>query len=127
MTTNHGSIEFIKFPNPLYPGDSTRMIKKWLRDSWARRKIAAMQSSVFQMQGRFTGSIDSTTITPGIYNAETITITVSGSQAVIYGTFIQFPGTYKAQLIIGGPAGACNIYTRRYLTGSSSWTAWTSS
>lgn len=44
MPTNHGSIEFIKFPNPQYPGDTTRMIKKWLRDSWARRKIAALQS-----------------------------------------------------------------------------------
>lgn len=42
--TNHGSIEFLKFPNPLYPGDDTRMIKKWLRDSWARRKIAELQS-----------------------------------------------------------------------------------
>ena len=37
--TNHGSIEFLKFPDPQHPGDSTRLIKKWLRDSWARRKI----------------------------------------------------------------------------------------
>lgn len=46
MPTNHGSIEFLKFPNPLYPGDNTRMIKKWLRDSWARRKILALQQAV---------------------------------------------------------------------------------
>lgn len=42
--TNHGSIEFLKFPNPQYPGDNTKLIKKWLRDSWARRKIAELQS-----------------------------------------------------------------------------------
>ena len=39
MPTNHGSIEFLKFPDPQYPGDKTKRIKKWLRDSWARRKI----------------------------------------------------------------------------------------
>lgn len=44
--TNHGSIEFLKFPNPQYPGDKTRMIKKWLRDSWARRKITDLQSQI---------------------------------------------------------------------------------
>lgn len=44
--TNHGSIEFLKFPNPQFPGDRTKMIKKWLRDSWARRKIAALQQAV---------------------------------------------------------------------------------
>lgn len=37
--TNHGSIEFLRFPDPAHPGDRTRLIKKWLRDSWARRKI----------------------------------------------------------------------------------------
>lgn len=46
MPTNHGSIEFIKFPNPQYPGDNTRLIKKWLRDSWARRKIAALTTAL---------------------------------------------------------------------------------
>lgn len=44
--TNHGSIEYLKFPNPTYPGDQSRMIKKWLRDSWARRKIAALQTAL---------------------------------------------------------------------------------
>lgn len=44
--TNHGSIEFIKFPNPQFPGDQTKLIKKWLRDSWARRKIVALQQAV---------------------------------------------------------------------------------
>lgn len=44
--TNHGSIEFLKFPNPQYPGDRTKLIKKWLRDSWARRKIVALQQAI---------------------------------------------------------------------------------
>ena len=46
MATNHGSIEFLKFPNPQYPGDDTKLIKKWLRDSWARRKILALQQAI---------------------------------------------------------------------------------
>lgn len=46
MATNHGSIEFLKFPNPQFPGDRTKLIKKWIRDSWARRKIAALQQAV---------------------------------------------------------------------------------
>lgn len=44
--TNHGAIEFLKFPNPQYPGDATKMIKKWLRDSWARRKIVELQQAL---------------------------------------------------------------------------------
>lgn len=44
--TNHGSIEFLKFPDPQHPGDNTRLIKKWLRDSWARRKIVALQTAL---------------------------------------------------------------------------------
>ena len=49
MPTNHGSIEFLKFPDPQHPGDTTMMIKKWLRDSWARRKIAALQTAIGQI------------------------------------------------------------------------------
>ena len=50
--TNHGSIEFLKFPDPQHPGDVTRMVKKWLRDSWARRKIATLQGQVTTLQGQ---------------------------------------------------------------------------
>lgn len=48
MPTNHGSIEFLKFPNPAHKTDNTqpRFIKKWLRDSWARRKILALQQAI---------------------------------------------------------------------------------
>lgn len=50
--TNHGSIEFLKFPNPTYPGDDSKMIKKWLRDSWARRKIVTLQTEVAMLQSQ---------------------------------------------------------------------------
>ena len=50
--TNHGSIEFLKFPDPQHPGDASRMIKKWLRDSWSRRKIVDLQNQVTTLQGQ---------------------------------------------------------------------------
>ena len=62
--TNHGSIEFLKFPNPQYPGDNTRLIKKWLRDSWARRKIAALQTTV-ATQAQTIASLQSTVTAQG--------------------------------------------------------------
>ena len=48
----HGSIEFLKFPNPQHPGDASQKIKKWLRDSWSRRKIVALQGEVATLQGQ---------------------------------------------------------------------------
>lgn len=54
MPTNHGSIEFLKFPDPQHPGDTTHMIKKWLRDSWARRKIVALQQAISGTQSALT-------------------------------------------------------------------------
>lgn len=86
---------------------------------------AEMVAKILPVMGNFTGNINNTNITPGIYNSESIIITLNGASTSVFGTFIQFPGTYKAQLIIGGPAGAGGIHARRYLTGSSSWTAWT--
>lgn len=72
MPTNHGSIEFLKFPDPQHPGDSTHMIKKWLRDSWARRKIA----SLFQ---KFT----------------VVTVTIGTSNG--YGGYTPFPDGFTDQ------------------------------
>lgn len=65
----------------------------------------------------FTGSIDSTSITPGIY--ELAGVSVNGK--TIYGTFTQYGDTYKTQVFCAGPAGVARIYIRRYLTNSSSW------
>lgn len=65
----------------------------------------------------FTGSIDSTSITPGIY--ELAGVSVNGK--TIYGTFTQYGDAYKTQVFCAGPAGVARIYIRRYLTNSSSW------
>lgn len=50
--TNHGSVEWLRFPNPQYPGDKTKLIKKWIRDSWSRRKIVALQTEVATLQSQ---------------------------------------------------------------------------
>lgn len=50
--TNHGSIEWLRFPDSDHPGNDTRMIKKWLRDSWSRRKIVALQGEVATLQSQ---------------------------------------------------------------------------
>lgn len=50
--TNHGSIEFLKFPDPQHPGDNSHWVKKWLRDSWSRRKIVALQGEVATLQSQ---------------------------------------------------------------------------
>lgn len=87
--TNHGSIEFLKFPNPQYPGDRTKLIKKWLRDSWARKKIVALQQAVSsivvptktsQLQND-SGYITSADVPPGS-TASTTTPKMDGTAAV---------------------------------------------
>ena len=42
MATNHGAFEWIKVPDKNNPGQA---IKKWVRDSWSRRKIVALTNS----------------------------------------------------------------------------------
>lgn len=55
--TNHGSIEFLKFPDPQHPGDNTHLIKKWLRDSWARKKIATLQNKFTFVTGTLASAV----------------------------------------------------------------------
>lgn len=55
--TNHGSVEWLRFPNPQYPGDRTKMIKKWIRDSWSRRKIVALQQKFAVVTGTFSSTV----------------------------------------------------------------------
>ena len=112
--------EWIKIPD-----GNGGLQKVWLRDSKARSDLAQLESDAFKYLGRFTGNIDSASIDPGIYYLSGLSIALSGGTQTVYGTFIQFPGTFKVQLVIGGPNGAGGIMeSRRYLTGSSSWTAW---
>ena len=85
-------------------------------------------STYVPYKGSFTGDINATDIEPGIYNIDAFSITVNGSAAAYYGTFIQYPGTYKPQFVIGNQAGSAysdgGLLTRRYLTGSSAWSDW---
>ena len=70
-----------------------------------------------------TADINATDIEVGIYNLlnyKAENLPVDG----FFGVFVQFPGVYKPQLLIGGGAGFGKVYTRRFLTGSSTWTAW---
>lgn len=73
--------------------------------------------------GRAVTNANATNIAVGIYtlnNSSTTNLPATG----LYGAFFQYPGDHKPQMVIGGPDGVGTIYTRRYLTGSSSWTAW---
>lgn len=87
--TNHGSIEFLKFPNPQYPGDRTKLIKKWLRDSWARKKIVELQQAVSSIVvptktsqlKNDSGYITSADVPPGS-TASTTTPKMDGTAAV---------------------------------------------
>lgn len=75
-------------------------------------------------KGTFSGTIDSTSLDEGIYELNGFSVTIGGSSKTLYGTLTQYPDTYKTQVINAGIAGESRVYTRRYLTGSSSWTAW---
>lgn len=67
---------------------------------------------------------DATDIVPGIYTIENITFP---DEITYYGTFIQYPGVYHVQKFELSKSGDTNTsvsYSRRWLTGSSSWSAW---
>lgn len=81
-------------------------------------------SGCMPITGSITDSTNLSNITAGVYSIEGITHSDFPTNP-IYGTLIQGTGQYKPQILIGGGTGASNIYTRRWLTGSSSWTAWT--
>lgn len=82
-------------------------------------------TSILPIMGIFTGNIDDATITPGIYVLDRYSLALSSGTTYFYGTFIQFPGLYKVQIVVGGGKGAGGVIeSRRYLTGSSSFTAW---
>lgn len=73
-----------------------------------------------------TSDINSTSISQGIYELNGFPITVSGSPTTLYGSFIQCAGTFKPQILVasGSSGEACNIYTRRYFSGASTWSDW---
>ena len=77
------------------------------------------------VKGEFSDNIDSADIEPGFYVLNAFAVTINGTSTILYGTFKQYPGTYKVQEIVGGPSSTeSRLYSRRYLTASSSWTPW---
>ena len=109
--TNHGSIEFLRFPDPAHPGDRTRLIKKWLRDSWGRRKIVDLidkvTSKVYTPTGGWTwgNSFDtsaSTCYCRRMHNVIQITFTAKVSAAISAAT--------DRNIITNLPAAMTRVY-----------------
>ena len=83
------------------------------------------------MRNAITGvNIDELTIPTGIYDLGYVNGNVLGTFPTtnsFYGVFIQFNGNFKVQMIIGTEIGVTinDIYVRRYVASTSSWTPWT--
>lgn len=97
-------------------------------NAWADSNGNEIASSYMPFKGQFTGTIDATDIAPGVYYLDAYSITINGTATSYYGTFIQFPGTYKAQAIFASPAASAygGMLTRRYYTSTTSWSSWMS-
>lgn len=87
--------------------------------------LSAIESLTFQGVLSNSADVNSTTLASGIYELEGCKATNLPSSS-IYGVFVQFPGDYLPQLVIGGGSGKGKVYSRRYLTASDSWLAWDS-
>lgn len=75
----------------------------------------------------FKSAIISTTdidnLEPGIYTVSTSNQKFPVAD-VLYGSLVQFNGTYKSQVLIAGLSGDVNMFIRRYLTSGTTWTDW---
>ena len=84
----------------------------------------------FQIRTKLTANTDLNNRTPGIWPVENIAHPDFPVAGAMYGALIQYPDTYKTQVLLAGEAAGSgnenNMYYRRWLTGSSSWTAWQS-
>lgn len=114
--TNHGSIEFLRFPDPAHPGDRTRLIKKWLRDSWARRKIVDLidkvTSKVYTPTGGWTwgSSFDATASTcycRRMHNVVQVTFTAKVSTAI--------SAAMDRNIVTNLPAAMTRVYGHAYM------------
>lgn len=114
--TNHGSIEFLRFPDPAHPGDRTRLIKKWLRDSWGRRKIVDLidkvTSKVYTPTGGWTwgNSFDtsaSTCYCRRMHNVVQVTFTAKVSAAINAAT--------DRNIVTNLPAAMTRVYGHAYM------------
>lgn len=91
----------------------------------AQSGVAIAGAGFLQTKGNITSSTVLTNLETGIYTVDGVTHAgfPNPSQAY-YGVLIQYGGTYKPQLLVAGVPASNGLYYRRYLTGSSSFTAW---
>ena len=84
----------------------------------------------FQIRTKLTANTDLNNRTPGIWPVENIAHPDFPVAGAMFGALIQYPDTYKTQVLLAGETAGSgnenNMYYRRWLTGSSSWTAWAS-
>jgi hypothetical protein len=89
------------------------------------RAFLQNESSPFGAFNEYTGSLDADKIPDGCYSLSVY----SDSSCPIdkfCGTFLQFTGVYKSQMLIGSASGASTqrILVRRYFTSSNSFSEW---
>lgn len=82
--------------------------------------FSKLNSNSLKYKGVFEGNVDSTTISPGIYQIDaysTLEGTVpTGRQ---YEAFVQMPGGYKVQILVGQ-----KLVARRYVGSPQIWSSW---
>lgn len=77
-----------------------------------------------------TSSSNLNNLAAGIYPVENLTHSDLPVAGAMFGTLLQYPDTYKTQLLIAGEAASSdnpnNLYYRRWLTSTNAYTAWQS-
>ena len=106
--------------------DQTGQSGKFLTTDGTDASWATVSSGGDQTyQGEITASTDLSALTNGVWGiTNIINADFPDSTVSFYGYLIQYNDTYKNQLLVAGVAGESNLYHRRYLTNSSSFTPW---
>lgn len=60
----------------------------------------------------------------GLFNIDNVSNADFPTNTSGFGTFVQLSGKYKPQLYVAGGAGDCELWYRRYLTSSNTFTTW---
>ena len=94
----------------------------------ATKKFVDDSISAIDADKTYRGGISSSTnlnsLANGIWDFATTNADFPNSTDTFYGYLIQYNTNYKTQLLVAGKASVCDVYYRRYLQASSSWTAW---
>ena len=88
-------------------------------------QVTASQVNALALSGTFTGDIDATNISTGVYVLNGYNGTNYGLPTNLYGTFIQSPGSYKVQLVYAASGSNYpKFYLRRWIVTSVKWSSW---